>query len=251
MEAVTEPDLLPEVDVEQLIGDLYLPFPAELIKIRQDAGTGNKPLSYVPHPHYTRRLDRIFPMAWDFRTEVVAIQDSACGVKGSLSITLVDGRVITRESYGHSAINKGKPLGDALKSACSDALKKSASLFGIGLHLYDGNKKPGQAQATSGHAKHNASNGQYHGQDNGHDYAQDFNPPPREQGPERFDVGNDPSPATSKQIIALQNIAKSNKTDPDLRDEINHKLKTPPPDGGVRVSKKEASDLISRAFGKD
>ena len=113
----------PKSMLGQLIGELYLPFPADVIKVRP-AGTGNKPLSYVSHPHYTRRLDRIFPMAWSFSTEVVAIQDNACGVKGSLSITLEDGRVITRESYGHSAINKRKPLGDALKFACSDALKK-------------------------------------------------------------------------------------------------------------------------------
>ena len=62
--ALTETtDLLPEVDVEQLIGECYTPFPQKVIKIRQDAGTGNKPLSYVGHPEYTRRLDRLFPFA--------------------------------------------------------------------------------------------------------------------------------------------------------------------------------------------
>ena len=90
-------DLLPEVDVEQLIGECYTPFPNNVIKIRQDAGTGNKALSYVGHPDYTRRLDALFPFAWDFRTEVAGITDSAVSVKGSLSITLVDGRTITRE----------------------------------------------------------------------------------------------------------------------------------------------------------
>ena len=41
--AITDADLLPEVDVEQLIGECYTPFPQNVIKIRQDAGTGNKP----------------------------------------------------------------------------------------------------------------------------------------------------------------------------------------------------------------
>ena len=250
--ALTETtDLLPEVDVEQLIGECYTPFPQNVIKIRQDAGTGNKPLSYVGHPEYTRRLDRLFPFAWDFRTEVVGLTDSAVAVKGALSITLEDGRTITRENFGHGAINRGFPLGDAMKVAAVDALKKCCSTFGIGLHLYEGDSDQVNRASTNGQ-----HNGRYDDppdygiEDPGHDWLNDPNPPPRHQSDARFETGPSEA-ATSKQIVALQNIAKSNKTDPDLADEINRKLKTPPPDGGVRVTKKEASDLISRAFDKD
>ena len=136
-----------------------------------------------------------------------------------------------------------------MKTACVDALKKCCSMFGIGLHLYDGD---------SDLANRASNNGQHHNghhndplADPGHDWIEDPNPPPREQGPEKYEFGDDPSPATSKQIVALQNIAKSSKTDGDLSDEIRKKLNTPPPDGGVRITKKEASDLISRAFDKD
>ena len=133
-----------------------------------------------------------------------------------------------------------------MKVAAVDALKKCCSTFGIGLHLYDGDSD--QANRASNNGQHN---GDPFDQD-WHDYGADFNgAPPREQGPERYDIGNDPSPATSKQIVALQNIAKSSKTDPDLKDEINRKLKTPTTDGSPRVTKKEASDLISRAFDND
>ena len=72
-------NLLPEVDVEALIGECYLPFPADAIKIRNDAGTGGKDLSYVGHPDYTRRLEKIFPLSWDFRTEVVGLYRYHCG----------------------------------------------------------------------------------------------------------------------------------------------------------------------------
>ena len=250
MEAISAEtaNLLPEVDVEQIVGECYLPFPQDKIKIRNDAGTGGKDLSYVSHPEYVKRLDKLFPFSWSFATEVAGITDTAAAVKGSLSITLEDGRVITRETYGHGTVSRMFPLGDALKSAASDAFKKCCSMFGIGLSLYSGDDNANR-QASN--------NGQYHNghyndiEDPGHDWLNDPNPPPREQGPERYEFGDDPSPATSKQIVALQNIAKSSKTDPDLADEINRKLKTPPPDGGVRVSKKEASDLISRAFDKD
>ena len=246
--AITEADLLPEVDVEQLIGECYTPFPNNVIKIRQDAGTGNKPLSYVGHPEYTRRLDALFPFAWDFRTEVAGLTDTTVAVKGSLSITLADGRTITRENFGNGAINRGFPIGDAMKVAAVDALKKCCSTFGIGLHLYDGDTELDNRQ-TSNNGQHN--NGQHYDSPKDDPYSPDWEPPPREQGPERYDIGNDPSPATSRQIVALQNIAKSNKTHPDLAKEIKHKLDTPAPNGGVRVSKKEASDLISKAFDKD
>ena len=243
--AITDADLLPSVDVEQLIGECYTPFPNNVIKIRQDAGTGNKPLSYVGHPEYTRRLDALFPFALDYKTEVVGLTETTVAVKGSLSITLADGRTITRENFGNGSINRGFPLGDAMKVAAVDALKKCCSTFGIGLHLYDGDTELDNRQ-------HQTSNNGHHAPPPQDDpYSPDWEPPPREQGPEKYEFGDDPAPATSKQIVALQNIAKSNKTDPDLKDEINRKLKTPPPDGGVRVSKKEASDLISKAFDKD
>lgn len=245
--AITDADLLPEVDVEKLIGECYTPFPSNAIKIRNDAGTGNRDLSYVPHPEYTRRLDALFPFAWDFKTEVVGLTDQHVAVKGSLSITLEDGRVITRENFGHGNINRGFPLGDAMKVAAVDALKKCCSTFGIGLHLYDGDDI--QTNASTNNNGRNGHNGQY---DSPQDdpYNPDWEPPPREQGPERYDIGNDPSPATSKQIIALQNIAKNRKTDPALAKEIKQKLETPTADDSPRVSKKEASDLISRAFGE-
>ena len=56
-------DLIPVVDVEALIGQCYTPFPNNVIKIRNDAGTGNRDLSFVSHPDYTRRLDTLFPFA--------------------------------------------------------------------------------------------------------------------------------------------------------------------------------------------
>ena len=64
--AITEADLLPEVDVKAIVGECYVPFPQDVIKIRQDAGTGNKPLSYVGHPEYTRRLDAALSLRLGF-----------------------------------------------------------------------------------------------------------------------------------------------------------------------------------------
>ena len=249
--AITDADLLPEVDVEALIGELYLPFPADKIKVRQDPGTGNKALSYVGWHDYTRRLDALFALSWSFTTELAALTDTACAVKGSLTITLEDGRVLTRESYGHGAISRGFPLGDAMKTAASDSLKRCCALYGIGLSLYDGGDDQANRQ-TSNNGQHTNGQPPAFNDEIGHDYGADPNPPPREQGPERYEFGDDPSPATSRQIIALQNIAKSSKTDPALAKEITTALNTPTEHNGgpPRVSKAKASEFISRAFGK-
>ena len=93
-----------------------------------------------------------------------------------------NGHTVTRENYGHGQINKGFPLGDALKTAAVDAQKKCCSMFGIGLHLYDGDDQPGQHHATSG-------NGQHRGHDNGH-----YDPPPAFNDDLGHDYHADPNP---------------------------------------------------------
>ena len=183
---------------------------------------------------------------------MAGITDNVVAVQGSLSVTLDNGHTITRENFGHGQINKGFPLGNALKTASVDAMKKCCSMFGIGLHLYDGDEPQPQVQ-HNGHAKNNG-NGQHNGQDfpdyEYPDYEQEFNGSPKHQSDVRFDVSGDPSPATSRQIIALQNIAKSPKTDPALASEITKALNTPTEHNGgpPRVSKSKASEFISQAF---
>ena len=67
-----------------------------------------------------------------------------------------------KEAFGGKEISKGSNLGDDLKAAASDALKKAATMFGIGLHLYGkergGNGKT-QAQAELKPVKTNKVNG--------------------------------------------------------------------------------------------
>ena len=179
---------------------------------------------------------------------MAGITDTTVAVKGSLSITLEDGRTITRENFGNGSINRGFPLGDAMKVAAVDALKKCCSTFGIGLHLYDGDTELDNRQ-TSNNGHHN--NGHHAPPPQDDPYSPDWEPPPREQGPEKYEFGDDPSPATSRQIIALQNISKNRKTDPALAKEIKTLLETPTPDDSPRVSKAKASELISKAFDKD
>jgi hypothetical protein len=114
---------------------LERPFPRNLIRSRK--GSFGKELLHVEVNHYARRLNEAFGGSWSFHTEHHETYDDEVVVLGKLIAAGIE-----KTAFGSSAIIKaketGKPLsiGDDLKAAASDALKKCSSLFGIGLDLY-------------------------------------------------------------------------------------------------------------------
>lgn len=108
-----------------------------LVKTRP--GGHGKVLTYLPHEVVTRKLNEIFNYQWSFKVEVVLIGKAAsdeCIVKGILTIHTEGDVDIVKEQYGSQTILKGMAIGDALKGAGSDALRKCSSLAGIALDLY-------------------------------------------------------------------------------------------------------------------
>jgi len=88
-------------------------------------------LAYMRSRTVMQRLDAaVGPANWEFRWELVELGDRASKttlkVKGILSVCGV-----TREDAGEAS-GEDEPL----KSACSDALKRCAVLFGVGRYLY-------------------------------------------------------------------------------------------------------------------
>ncbi len=114
---------------------LEAPFPAELVKTRPGA-FGNE-LSYIEAHHYIERLNRAYKGDWSFEIVTHKIEQNEVIVVGKL---VADG--IIKMSFGSSEITRRKDngeivsIGDDLKAASTDALKKAASLYGVGLHLY-------------------------------------------------------------------------------------------------------------------
>jgi hypothetical protein len=92
---------------------------------------GGKRLAYISHQAVTRRLLEVFGMNWSFEIVETRIEADAVAVLGRLTC---EGNA--RMQWGGKD-RKGFDLDDALKSAGSYALKKCASLFGIGLYLWD------------------------------------------------------------------------------------------------------------------
>jgi len=114
---------------------LEAPFPEEAIRTRK--GTFGRELSYAEVTAYIGRLNQAFAGDWSFDITEHRILDNEVMVLGKL--TTGD---IHKTAFGCSAVTTAREsgekvsLGDDLKAAASDALKKCCSLLGLGLHLY-------------------------------------------------------------------------------------------------------------------
>jgi hypothetical protein len=116
---------------------LEAPFPAEAIKTRPGA-FGNS-LSYLEGHTVIARLNAAFDGRWSFEVVSHQILDDEVLVQATIRVepagpvkTAFGSSSITRDRRSGNATN----LGDDLKAACTDALKKAATLLGVGLYLY-------------------------------------------------------------------------------------------------------------------
>lgn len=110
-------------------------FAQSLIKSRK--GRGNKTLAYLETCAVIKRLNDAFDGEWSFRVLDHKLNDKEVYVLGELT---ADG--VSKQQFGGVDIKFYKDdrgpisIGDDLKSATSDCIKKCATLFGVGLHLY-------------------------------------------------------------------------------------------------------------------
>ena len=118
---------------------LEAPFPPEAIKTRPGAYGGS--LSYLEGHTVIGRLNEAFGGNWSFEVVTHEILDEEVLVLGRLRAESAN---VVKMSFGSSRITRDdrtkKPIaiGDDLKAAATDALKKSATLLGVGLNLYGG-----------------------------------------------------------------------------------------------------------------
>ena len=117
--------------------------PKNEIKTRQ--GRGGLQFSYVEHGYVTERLNLVFGFNWDFEVTDKQILEDEVIVEAKLTVRTPGGQTIVKTQFGGADIKRhasgaksGRPLSiaDDYKAAASDALKKCASLLGIGLDLY-------------------------------------------------------------------------------------------------------------------
>ena len=116
---------------------LEKPFSPEQIKQRE--GNFGKKLDYIEGHAVIQRLNDAFDADWSFaiiQHEILKETDEVI-VQGELKA----GNVVKMQ-FGSSRITRARESGDIisladdLKAAATDALKKAATLFGVGLQLY-------------------------------------------------------------------------------------------------------------------
>lgn len=128
--------------------------PKEVVKTRP--GPKGMKLNYVDGAYVIRVLNNAFGYNWDFNVvdqkdydyEILRLDKSQnkylprpvkeIVIKGRLEVRNKEGMSIIKEQYGSKVWEGGgTPIGDAVKSASTDALKKCASLIGVALDLYE------------------------------------------------------------------------------------------------------------------
>jgi len=100
----------------------------------------DREVDYVPGWWFISQLNALFGYNWDFEILDQAIGTDNIWVKGKLTVRSKSGMTITKTAYGGSRIkSKDNPaidIGDDLKSAATDALKKAATLLGMASDIY-------------------------------------------------------------------------------------------------------------------
>ncbi|MBN2644364.1 Rad52/Rad22 family DNA repair protein [Trichloromonas sp.] len=108
-------------------------------QIRQRPGSFGATLSYVEGSAVVERLNQAFHHAWSFEILSVEINATAGEVLAHVRVSTAG---IVKEGYGSSQITRQKDsgeivdLGSNVKAACTDGLKKAATLLGVGVNLY-------------------------------------------------------------------------------------------------------------------
>jgi hypothetical protein len=193
--------------------------PFDPSQIKQRKGSFGDVLDYIEGSTVIQRLNEAFDGDWIFEIVDHHVYDDEVVVLGKLTAAH-----ISKSQFGKSRITRATKdnavisLGDDLKAAATDSLKKCATLFGVGLHLYFDPPKTNGSQPSSNDRNPNKSNG-----------------PPTDDGR-----------LTAKQLSAIFSLAKSkgwsNKDVREFTQEMFGKL----PDF---LNRKEASAVITHLSG--
>jgi hypothetical protein len=188
-----------------------------------------------------QRLNEALEGAWSFEIVHHEIREEEVVVIGRLT---AEG--ITKMAFGGSQVTRERESGalisisDDLKAASTDAMKKCATLLGVGLHLYAEKALPGRGAVARGPAA-------------------PPRPPAAPSAPARTPTnGTRPTPAgepgngqpsnghlrgaiTPRQLDAIWKVGRAKGLDPDAVNHMSLRVFNRKPDA---LSRDEASNLI-------
>lgn len=118
------------------------PLPPE--KIKQRPGKAGMTFSYITPDFVISCLNEAFDYRWDTRIVSSSMHDTTAVVSLELTVYDAEENRISKQQFGSCDVGRGMGPGEAFKGAASDALKKCATLLGLGLELYldDADEKP-------------------------------------------------------------------------------------------------------------
>ncbi len=128
-------------DIAKISAALGEPFPRSAHKTRR--GGGGKDLTYIEGHTVIHRLNDATGNQWDLR--VVSLDSFALGTRTLLRahVALTIPGLGTREHIGVQEVAE-RGGEDLIKGAVTDALKKAATLFGVGLELFGPDYEAGE-----------------------------------------------------------------------------------------------------------
>ena len=115
-------------------------------EVRHRPGKNGEDVAYLEGHVVIDRLNEAFDHAWTWSIDHHQILDDEVVVLGTLTA-----QNITKSAFGCSAITRSRDggkavsIGSDLKAAATDALKKSATLLGVGLTLHAAASPPARA----------------------------------------------------------------------------------------------------------
>ena len=127
--------------------------PFDQSQIKQRKGNFGDTIDYVEAHAVIQRLNDAFDGQWSFEVMTQENNGTQVMVLGKLT---AEG--VSKSQFGCSSITTNSKtgeiisLGDDWKASASDSLKKCASLFGIGLHIYGADKKDQPSDQSGKHS---------------------------------------------------------------------------------------------------
>lgn len=122
------------------------PFPRSAIKQRQ-AG-GGRMLDYVEGHTVIHRLNDATDNCWDMEVKDITSKDVGGSTLMIARVALTIPSLGTREALGVQLVHE-RAGEDLVKGCLTDALKKAATLFGVGLELYGPDYEAGEVAAQA------------------------------------------------------------------------------------------------------
>ena len=178
---------------------LEKPFDASQIKRRQ--GNHGDVLDYIEAHAVIQRLNDAFEANWSFEVDKYEMREDEVIVLGKLTAA-----GITKMQFGSAEITKddqGKVicLGDDLKASATASIRKCATLFGVGLYLYEERRSREARQPSQTSAPVQPKP----------EAAPKAEPAPNAEKPKDAQPANSPGDGrlTNKQLGAIYAVAKS------------------------------------------